>query len=84
MSDGETIPRSPLRNPAEIRFHRVCVATDFSETSGLALSYAASIARQFDGQLHVLHVLHEPGFSAIHPSFAACEELARAYFPGPS
>ncbi|HWB12148.1 MAG TPA: universal stress protein [Gemmataceae bacterium] len=77
MGNVET---TPLRDPAEIRFQAIGVATDFSETAGLALSYGAAVARQFESELHVLHVLHEPGFSALHPSFAACEELARAYF----
>jgi universal stress protein A len=80
MNDIETSPGFTLRNPAEIRFQTVCVATDFSETAGLALSYVAAVVKQFGGSLHVLHVLHEPGLIAIHPDFATCTELARDYF----
>jgi nucleotide-binding universal stress UspA family protein len=36
--------------------HNILVATDFSETSTAALSYARELARAFNGTLHVLHV----------------------------
>jgi nucleotide-binding universal stress UspA family protein len=80
MSDAETSRGFAIRNLAEIRFQTICVATDFSETAGLALSYAAAIAGQFRSSLHVLHVLHEPGLIAIHPDFATYTESARDYF----
>ena len=80
MSDAETSPGCAIRNPAEIQFQTICVATDFSETAALALSYAAAIAGQFGSSLHVLHVLHEPGLIAIHPDFATYTESARDYF----
>jgi universal stress protein A len=71
---------SGLRNPPDVQFQTICVATDFSETAGLALRYGATLVRQFGGALHVLHVLHEPGLSVTHPDFVACFELASGYF----
>jgi len=38
---------------------KILYPTDFSETSLVALKYAKSFVRQFDAQLHCLHVLDE-------------------------
>jgi universal stress protein A len=39
---------------------RILVATDFSEASGTALTFAKTLAERFDASLHVLHVLEDP------------------------
>jgi nucleotide-binding universal stress UspA family protein len=39
---------------------RILVATDFSETSELALDYARAMAGRFGAWIHLLHVLDEP------------------------
>ena len=39
---------------------RILVATDFSETSELALDYARTMAGRFGASMHLLHVLDEP------------------------
>ena len=39
---------------------RILVATDFSETSELALDYAKAMAKWFGACIHLLHVLDEP------------------------
>ena len=39
---------------------RIVVATDFSETSELALDYARAMAGRFGASIHLLHVLDEP------------------------
>ncbi len=39
-----------------IRLKNVLVATDFSETSDVALAYGRELARTFGAKLHVLHV----------------------------
>ena len=39
---------------------RILVATDFSETSELALDYARAMAERFGASIHLLHVLDEP------------------------
>ena len=43
-----------------IALKNVLVATDFSETSAIALRYAKALAGAFDASLHVLHVVQEP------------------------
>ena len=47
----------------------ILVATDFSDASGLALTYAKELARQFDSTLHLLHVVADadvsPGTEAL-------------------
>jgi nucleotide-binding universal stress UspA family protein len=43
-----------------IALKTVLVATDFSETSGVALRYAKALAQAFGAALHVLHVVQEP------------------------
>ncbi|HWP98969.1 MAG TPA: universal stress protein [Vicinamibacterales bacterium] len=42
------------------RFRRLLVATDFSEPSRLAMSYACELADTFEAALHVLHVVSDP------------------------
>ena len=47
----------------------ILVATDFSDASGLALTYAKELARQFVSTLHLLHVVTDadvsPGTEAL-------------------
>ena len=47
----------------------ILVATDFSDASGLALTYAKELARQFGSTLHLLHVVTDadvsPGTEAL-------------------
>lgn len=43
-----------------IALKTVLVATDFSETSAVALRYAKAFAHAFGASLHVLHVVQEP------------------------
>ncbi len=47
----------------------ILVATDFSDASGLALTYARELARQFASTLHLLHVVADadvsPGTEAL-------------------
>jgi nucleotide-binding universal stress UspA family protein len=43
-----------------IALRTVLVATDFSETSEVALRYAKALANAFGASLHVLHVVQEP------------------------
>src|SRR5262245_40827811 len=38
----------------------ILVATDFSETAGVALDYARALASAFDAKLDVIHVLEDP------------------------
>lgn len=43
-----------------IALRTVLVATDFSETSEVALRYGKALAKAFGSSLHVLHVVQEP------------------------
>ncbi len=42
-----------------IAMKNVLVATDFSEPSATALTYARELARKFGAQLHILHVVQD-------------------------
>jgi len=42
------------------KLKRILVPTDFSETADLALHYGHSLSRQYDAQLHLLHVIPDP------------------------
>jgi nucleotide-binding universal stress UspA family protein len=44
-----------------IALNRILVATDFSKLSAAALSYGCELARLFDAELHVLHVVDDLG-----------------------
>jgi universal stress protein A len=43
-----------------IPIHRILVPTDFSEPAAAALKWATTLAREFDSQLYLLHVVPEP------------------------
>ena len=51
-------------------FRKILVPTDFSETAETALYYAIQLARQFDGELHVVHVCEDPMLLAGWPVLA--------------
>ncbi len=42
---------------AGISLKNILFATDFSEASQAALPYAAAIARRYDSQLHIAHIM---------------------------
>jgi len=41
-------------------FRKILVPTDFSETAETALYYGVQLARQFGGELHIMHVCEDP------------------------
>ena len=43
-----------------LAFRKILVPTDFSETAKTALFYAVELARQFHGELHLVHVCEDP------------------------
>ncbi|ACH38679.1 universal stress protein Usp [Citrifermentans bemidjiense Bem] len=59
-------------------FDKILFATDFSESSDHAFEYALTMAKQFDSQLTILHVINEPvdlrGFYVPHISFENLEK----------
>ncbi|MBU1107547.1 MAG: universal stress protein [Candidatus Riflebacteria bacterium] len=42
-----------------IKFNKILVPVDFSEGSALALRYAATFAREYGAQIHLLNVIEE-------------------------
>jgi len=59
-------------------FNKIVTAIDFSENSDYAFDYALTLAKQFDAQLVLLHVINEPvdlrGFYVPHISFEQLEQ----------
>jgi nucleotide-binding universal stress UspA family protein len=43
-----------------IPIHRILVPTDFSEPAAAALKWAATLAKEFDSRIYLLHVVPEP------------------------
>ena len=43
-----------------VTIHRILVPTDFSDPAEAALTYARTLAEQFGGTLHLMHVVPEP------------------------
>ena len=63
-------------------FKKILIAIDFSENSNYAFDYALMLARQFDAEITVLHVINEPidlrGFYVPHISFEQLEKEIEA------
>jgi len=59
-------------------FDKILIAIDFSESSDYAFQYALTLARQFQAELTVMHVINEPvdlrGFYVPHISFEQLEK----------
>jgi nucleotide-binding universal stress UspA family protein len=59
-------------------FESILIAIDFSESSDYAFDYALTLARQFQAELNVMHVINEPvdlrGFYVPHISFEQLEK----------
>jgi nucleotide-binding universal stress UspA family protein len=47
---------------AGISLKNILLATDFSEASEAALSYAAAISRRYGSQLHLAHIISPASF----------------------
>jgi len=59
-------------------FKSILFATDFSESSDYAFTYAHALAKKFNARLLIVHVINEPvdlrGFYVPHISFEKLEE----------
>jgi universal stress protein A len=59
-------------------FEKILTAIDFSESSDFAFEYALTLARQFQAELTLMHVINEPvdlrGFYVPHISFEQLEK----------
>lgn len=58
-------------------FEKIVTAIDFSESSNLAFEYSLTLAKQFQAELTIIHVINEPvdlrGFYVPHISFEQLE-----------
>ncbi|MDA8414467.1 MAG: universal stress protein [Desulfobacteraceae bacterium] len=58
-------------------FEKIVTAIDFSESSDLAFEYSLTLAKQFQAELTIIHVINEPvdlrGFYVPHISFDQLE-----------
>jgi universal stress protein A len=63
-------------------FDKILIAMDFSENSNFAFEYALTLARQFNAELTIMHVINEPvdlrGFYVPHISFEQLEKEIEA------
>lgn len=58
------------------RFDKILMATDFSDNSDYAFDYALALARQFDAELTIVHVINEPAdLRGIYVPQVTYEEL---------
>lgn len=59
-------------------FSKILIAIDFSENSECAFDYALTLAKQFNAELTIIHVINEPvdlrGFYVPHISFEQLEK----------
>ena len=59
-------------------FEKILTAIDFSESSDFAFEYALTLAKQFQAELTIMHVINEPvdlrGFYVPHISFEQLEK----------
>lgn len=49
----------------EFKITRIALPTDFSETAGVALEYAIDMAKKFNAELALIHVLEEGAYAGI-------------------
>lgn len=63
-----------------VRLRNILCATDFSSSSDVALSYAAAIARRYDSQLYLAHVIRPDTYQLAPPAaIPAALEQTRLY-----
>ena len=59
-------------------FDRILIAIDFSENSNYAFAYALTLAKKFESELVIMHVINEPvdlrGFYVPHVAFDQLEK----------
>ena len=68
FSEAGGVASAAAKSP--LRLRKILVPLDFSDCSLKALKYALALARQFGGELTLLHVV-EAAFYATDPSLAA-------------
>ncbi|KAA0894315.1 universal stress protein [Oryzomonas rubra] len=65
------------------RFDKIMMATDFSDNSDYAFDYALALARQFNAELTIVHVINEPAdLRGIYVPQVTYEELEKEISQG--
>ena len=54
-----------------LEIKQICVPTDFSECGDHAVQHGAAMARKFDAELHIVHVIQDVGEKLKHPDFTS-------------
>lgn len=70
-----TPPAQPIDSSAILRFKRIMVGCDFSDHSERALSYAFSLAQEFQADIHLVHVLEPATFRGVYTSEAIMTDV---------
>lgn len=52
-----------------LEIKQICVPTDFSECGDYAVQHGAAMARHFNAELHIVHVIQDVGEKLKHPDF---------------
>jgi nucleotide-binding universal stress UspA family protein len=60
-----------------IRLKKILVGCDFSADSGLALSYALSLAQEFEAVLHLVHVMEPPTYPEFLTPAEQTQDMVR-------
>jgi len=63
-----------VREKAKVSLARILVATDFSTASDRALEYGISLARRYNSQIYLAHVISLDAYPMVAPELAAVSE----------
>jgi len=70
-----TPPAQPIDASASLQFKRILVGCDFSDHSERALSYAFSLAQEFEADIHLVHILEPAAFRGVYTSEAILADV---------
>jgi len=77
---GEEAPMTLVDSRTRISLRNILLATDFSAASEAALQYALAIARRYDSQIYVAHVIRPDTYQLVPPeAMSAALEQTRRY-----
>jgi nucleotide-binding universal stress UspA family protein len=66
LADHQLLPTAifgdSLKEATMAEIKKILLATDFSENSKWALTYALSFAKKYDAKLYILHVIQQPTY----------------------
>lgn len=55
----------------QLEIEKICVPTDFSECGDDAVRHGAAMARHFNAELHIIHVIQDVSDKLRHPDFTS-------------